>query len=376
MIHRFAGKATLADMQNFAAARRSLFYPKTDLPFLSQLQPGALPDLKHHWFARHREAIEKVFRGFTERPTLQAELIPTAGTGHVIVRLTEASANLYILRISSNPDGPAEDMLLDALAEPIRNEAGHGIGTLIRSDFSRAVLPFDFALHRVAEGICLREMEDPAAQAMPKGVLAALGRALARVHSVPASGWGLLDPGAAALGRVQGVHGQWCDYLQASLAEHLAVCISSGSTTIEETIQAQSLFDRAITTLADVPCRLLHGDPGHHNAFVSLRDAPYITALIDWEDALAGDPIFDLAYWGTFVRDPMREDLLADYFTHQDKSADFEFRYWLYYLRIAISKTVYRHRAGFTDRPGRPPASLRIQKALDQLQRLGALSRA
>jgi hypothetical protein len=36
----------------------------------------------------------------------------------------------------------------------------------------------------------------------------------------------------------------------------------------------------------------------------------------------------------------------------------------LYFLRVALAKTVVRHNLGLRDRPGRPPASLRIQRGL------------
>lgn len=89
--------------------------------------------------------------------------------------------------------------------------------------------------------------------------------------------------------------------------------------------------------------------------------------MIDWEDSLCGDPIFDVAYWGTFCRDEMRAEFLRGYETVQILPEDFERRYWLYYLRVAISKTVHRHLFGVKDRPGRAPASRRIQKALSRL---------
>jgi len=42
-------------------------------------------------------------------------------------------------------------------------------------------------------------------------------------------------------------------------------------------------------------------------------------------------------------------------------------RFWTYFLRVALAKTVVRHNLGLRDRPGRPPASRRIQLALDRL---------
>jgi len=112
---------------------------------------------------------------------------------------------------------------------------------------------------------------------------------------------------------------------------------------------------------------LLHGDLGSHNVFTDGRD---VTAVIDWEDALSGDPVFDIAFWATFHPDRRHAAFLDGYRAVRALPADFEWRFWLYYLRVALAKTVLRHRLGITDRPGRLPASRRIQKGLERVEAL------
>jgi Ser/Thr protein kinase RdoA (MazF antagonist) len=141
-----------------------------------------------------------------------------------------------------------------------------------------------------------------------------------------------------------------------------------GAINQEECRTIAKAFESIYRISRDVRASLLHGDLGHHNVF---SDGQHITAIIDWEDCLCGDPVFDIAFWGTFCRDYMLDPFLKGYRTIRQLPGDFELRYWLYYLRIALSKTVHRFRFGYPDRPGRPPASLRIQKAVEKLRSLG-----
>jgi Ser/Thr protein kinase RdoA (MazF antagonist) len=98
--------------------------------------------------------------------------------------------------------------------------------------------------------------------------------------------------------------------------------------------------------------------------------------LIDWEDCLAGDPVFDIAFWATFHPERRHDVFLEGYRGVRDLPDDFELRFWLYFLRTALSKTVLRHRFGLQDKPGRPPASLRIHRGLEKVESLLGLAQA
>jgi fructosamine-3-kinase len=214
----------------------------------------------------------------------------------------------------------------------------------------------------------LKEFEDPQTQYMQPTLLRAVGTYLAHVHGIELEKYGPLsvlsvmsdDP------RPCGVHDSWRDYILLLLQQHAQVCLQIGAITRHELQAIEKIFVRYAYVFDDVPSVLLHGDLGNQN-FISC-DGLTIAGLVDWEDCMSGDPVFDIAFWGTFFRDHMLEDFLAGYQTVRSLPADFTLRYWLYYLRIALSKTVHRFYFGYTDRPGRPPASMRIQKALEHLR--------
>ena len=115
-----------------------------------------------------------------------------------------------------------------------------------------------------------------------------------------------------------------------------------------------------------MPTRLLHGDLGNHNIFVQNNA---VTALIDWEDALIGDPAFDVAMWLTF-HPPRRHAAFLQGYGLAAQEDGFRLRCALSFLRIALSKTVHRHRFAYPDLPGRQPAYERIQRGMIEVKRV------
>jgi len=102
------------------------------------------------------------------------------------------------------------------------------------------------------------------------------------------------------------------------------------------------------------------------------RERPYRLGRTAW----AGDPVYDIAFWGTFHSARRHCPTFSTaYFGGKQPFADFELRYWLYFVRVALGeKPFLRHRLGYADPPGRPPASTRIQ-ARAPAARHGALKR-
>jgi len=219
----------------------------------------------------------------------------------------------------------------------------------------------DFMIVSEAAGQPMLNFDDDDARMLP--LLEAQGRALARVHRIRVDGgFGLLDVRQAADGKLVGSQATWDAYLRLRLGDHVNACREMEAITIEEATTIRRLFREMLPAVREPV--LLHGDPGSHNVFVEQDD---VTALIDWEDALAGDPIFDVAFWATFHPVRRHQTMLNAYRREANLPGDFARRFWLYFLRIALAKTVLRQRLGLVDRTGRQPASLRIQLALRHL---------
>lgn len=197
------------------------------------------------------------------------------------------------------------------------------------------------------------------------GHLAAMAGFLRDLHRIGGAGFGPLRlsgiPGKRLL---SGPMARWSEFLGARLEDHLGTCAEIGVIEASAVPRIIRFFEDAGALLDRAQPRLLHGDPGNHN-FI-MRDGS-LAGVIDWEDALLGDPLFDLAGLCTFHPRRRHAHIVQSYGADLAPGSEAWRRFWLSFLRIAIAKTVHRHRFGYADVPGRPPASARIGMALEAL---------
>lgn len=166
-----------------------------------------------------------------------------------------------------------------------------------------------------------------------------VARTLRSLHEIKGVGAGLLVNAEP----LTGAYESWTNFIYDKLLEHVNSLLAWEL--LDETEFLQILEHFAAYDPPDNQNSLLHGDPSDNNIFGS---EGHLTDIIDWEDALIGDPVFELANWATFHAPEEQERFLDAYFI-QPRPADFKPRFWTYFLRIAISKLVVLHRAGFKD---------------------------
>lgn len=197
------------------------------------------------------------------------------------------------------------------------------------------------------------------------GCVYKLGALLARLHLIKIEGYGTLVCNVED-NQLWGIQNTWQAYLQTSLHAHLKYCIDHHIIETAILHQMEYFFDK-FNLIQDVIPSLLHGDLSSHNVFINYAGNPI---LIDWGDALSGDPVFDLAMWGSFLgNDEKLHFLLNGYQTIANLPEDFFLRYWIYYLRIILAKTVHRYRFQYS-KNDKILALCRIQKPLNELASL------
>lgn len=352
------------------ALKRSLFYPKTDLD-LDNEQCMNLQFVRHELVELYQKSVKEIAERFFKKEGASVCPLPIHGTFHLIYRVNFSEHERYIVKVML-PELPLPEssFLIDQWVYSVLKEHSIPSLTVHQVDISQKEAAFSFEIIEYVSGQPLTVLQDPTTLTLPEGILSSLGSLVAQIHNIPVKGFG---PITATEYQNQfmahGVHRFWSDYIFCHLNKHIELCCDISVLTFAEAEDIRTCFMRHTKLFECKQGALLHGDLGHHNIF---SDGARITAIIDWEDCMSGDPIFDLAYWGTFMKDHMREELLNGYKKHAKLPADFELRYWLYYLRIALSKTVHRYRFGYTDHPNRPAACSRIQKALMYLHNLGA----
>lgn len=355
---------------DIAALKRSLFYPKTDLDvdndFFLELR-----FIRNLMIELYADNVRELAGHFFKKNNVHVVPISSHGTFHLIYQVV-IGVDRYIVKIMI-PELPLHgaSFLVDQWVYEQLQLSNLPSLKVYAVDFSQRVFPFCYEIIEYASGVVLTDIQDKNSLYLPASILESLGLMIARVHQIKVPEFGPITiiQNAGHSYVAQGVHRYWSDYIFCHLHKHITACTDMGALSFVEAELVHNLFMRYESIFMCKEGVLLHGDLGSHNLF---SDGKKITALIDWEDCMSGDPLFDLAYWGTFFKDYMRDELLIGYKQHAQLPADFELRYWLYYLRIALSKTVHRHRFGYADHPSRPAASMRLQKALMYLKQLGA----
>lgn len=279
------------------------------------------------------------------------------GTMH---RLFHAAGSRSLVRIAAFPGEPWAGLmelecrlapLLRAHGFPVPGCVFHALGA------TRGVQSVD-----LVEGASLdtRDADEAATQ---RGLRAAAAL-LARVHRIPGAGAGPLSLERLRAGAaIAGLHASWPEFVRLRLDDHLRECEAMGAMSAAEAARARAAFRGPLLEGA-AGGALLHGDPGGHN-FIMWGDE--VAGLIDWEDALVGDPLFEVASMCTFHPVRRHAAIFAGHGLEPRRATPSWDRFWLYFLRIALAKTVHRHRFGYADTPGRSPAAARIQLALREL---------
>jgi aminoglycoside phosphotransferase (APT) family kinase protein len=349
--------------------RRRLFYPKADMPVPDDLLRGLLSRrFVELGMTPERVAIAAgAALGFA--PTAVSAL-EQQGTFHRVFRIsTTGHEGRWILRANAAGDF-LHDLTfhLDAWAGARVKDEDVPAVIVRHVDLSRTVVPFDFQVADQSSGVTLDRYNDD--EPRMRRLLHQLGRVVAQIHGIPLSGYGLLDARrpASGIGPPRGAWNTWAEYIRLNLDAHLDACTRWGDLTLVGAGVLRSAFERHDDCLNLSSGSLLHGDLGSHNV---LTDGERLLGLIDWEDALAGDPVFDIASWATFQPAARHADFVRGYSEVKPLPGDFWVRFWLYFARIAVAKAVVRRRFGYPDRPGWTTAAQRIQHAVENLSRAG-----
>lgn len=346
------------ELNSFKKLQQRVFFTKTDLPLL-QSKIDKVSDLKIK--KRQIEQISKIALGF--KPSFIYQL--GRSTFHKVYQIKVLNKN-YILRINALSKNFKE---LSFLTEEwiMQSLKKRGLPSLriYLTDISRSKVPFDYQVVDFAVGESLHDL-------VKKGLdkpdsFYKLGRLIAKLHTISTKKFGPFDVKSMLFHKSgQGIYESWFKYIRCNLKSHLNYCNNIGVITRKEKNYLTSLFEKYTRLILFNEPKLLHGDLANHNVMIKNNK---ISSLIDWEDCMSGDPAFDIAYYGTgcYLHPKWFKTFIDGYKTIQKLTPNFWQRYWLYYLRIALSKTVLRHKLGKMEKNAIDPYSSRIKLALNEL---------
>lgn len=292
------------------------------------------------------------------------------GTFHKIFFFKDIKDNAYVLRVSRLSSHFVDwNLYCEKLLFSHLKSVGVRTPEVFVTDCSRVFFPFDLQLISLASGSPLSVFDDDDEQI--SCYFLGLASNMAKYHQISGIGFGPIKihlDSINAASPLIGLHSNWTSYINCMLEKHISHCLDSSLISMSESLEIKKYFDTFSLLFKDFTPSLLHSDLGNHNCFVV---EPNIFTIIDWEDALLGDSIFDIAMWATFHPERRWKSFIREYYKSANELGPIKtfttrqsWVFWLYYLRISLFKAVHRSRFGIKDNPNRPKPSLRIQRAI------------
>ena len=174
----------------------------------------------------------------------------------------------------------------------------------------------------------------------------AAGAFLARLHTIPVPGFGMLEYNHGAL---RGKQPSWREAVLLRLEETLSYLLQHKIISTDKAETITGLFKRHAKHLEFANGVALHGD--YHDANILLNEnATTVVAAIDLSQAKAGDPLYDIAFYGTYATAEKFKSFCNGYFANTTLPPEVNVKVALYQLRIYLSKAKLRKRFGYDDR--------------------------
>lgn len=325
------------------ADRTDVFYWQTDRKVTPE-QAGQI------WSDRHRGVtnaeLAVAANRFIERRDRVVEIDPVDLTGQLSlgnvnsVRLARLESGREVI-IRCHPKGvrngyffaesAAAKAAVDAGLPSYETLAIHELSGL--DDFSFQVISM---MPGIAMSRWLEEHPEGEARLIEKS-----GQMMAKLHRIKVNGFGPFDNDRAKNGELVGIHETFADSVRAGLAFNLQVLREQGILSDAQAEAADKLFDPNNPLLNVEESVLVHNDFADWNL---LTDGDDVTAILDWDECVASDPISDLACWSTFFEPERLEGFLNGYFGGADRHDGFRDKFELMRLRYTISKMTLRIR--------------------------------
>lgn len=274
------------------------------------------------------------------------ELEPGGGQGNHLTFRTSLNGREAFLRVE---DGPERDDYIEVESHVLDLVRETGVRTplVYGCDASRREVSFAWqALEFIPESDLNASLK--------KGVLdiprvaPQIGERIARWQAITPAGFGPFDLGTLQReGLLKGIHHTYAAYFRLRLDAHLDFLGQRDFLPPEQIAAIRSVVDQHAGLLQLPQGCLVHKDMALWNVLGTPHE---VTAVIDWDDCVSGDPMDDLSLLGCFHDGDFLAAALQGYATVRPLPENWRARFWLHLLRNMIVKSVIRVGAGYFDR--------------------------
>jgi aminoglycoside phosphotransferase (APT) family kinase protein len=313
-------------------SRSDIYYWKCDRPaaFHGTLSRGT-PDQEIE--NQLREALQKHFSAS------RVDLAAAAGQGNHLTWKAEINDMAMFIRVENGPERDEHLAVESAMLDRVR-AIGVPTPRVFGCDATRSSVPFAW---QALEHIEARDLNHwfKQGQLESEQVAFGIGLAVALWQGIKLPGFGPLDED------LDGCHETYPDYFRLRLDHHLAFLVQRGFFSHQQSdeILTEVGIHRELLRL-ERGC-LVHKDLALWNILGTQSE---ITAFIDFDDAISGDPMDDLSLLACFHDAAFLQRAIAGYQSVRALPPHFRRRFWLHLLRNMIVKAVIRVGAGYFER--------------------------
>jgi fructosamine-3-kinase len=276
------------------------------------------------------------------------ELRSAGGQGNHLTFTAHSGADTWFVRVEDGPENDDYMEVESALLMQLK-AAGLPAPDVRWSDATRTRVPF--ALHAL-ECIAAPDLNTHLKQGTLDlmGVHAQIGRWVARWQALPVQGFGPFDIAALRDGRgFVGLHATSEDYYFLNFDQHLSFLVERGFLADAEATQVASAVQPHHALVRDTAPVLVHKDLALWNVLGTPNQA---LAIIDWDDAVGGDPMDDLSLLACFHPATCVNTAMRAYAEERGLPDAHMTRFWLHLLRNLLVKSVIRVGAGYFEQNG------------------------
>lgn len=256
----------------------------------------------------------------------------------VYIVTVKEQARPLMLRANIGYGPPETYMLVEKLLTDKVAALGIPVNKVLFADISRKQFPFDFQIQEQLEG---KDIEDHfhGSKIEYDELSFQLGKCTALWGEFEFDGFGRFDD------KVNGTKLSMYDYMIVQLDNDISFLVDAGVVSKSQRGAIRNLFENYKDVMYVKKATLVHYDLADHNIMFDGKHT--ITGIFDWEAAVAGDPMLDIASaptWKTHY--PRDEKMIEGYRSIRPLPELFQEKIDIYRLRTMIWKMVYAIRAG------------------------------
>lgn len=266
-------------------------------------------------------------------------------TSHVIYIVTvKERARPIVVRANIGWGEPERYMQVEKLITDQVASTGVPVNRILFVDISRSQYPFDYQIQDMLEGDDI-EKAFHGTRTEYDELSFAIGQSIAKWGMLRYAKFGRFDPVSAANGVLVGSKSSMYEYMLVRLDEDIRYLVDASVIPVKKSDRVRALFDTYKPVMTVSHATLVQYDLADHN--IMFDGEKTVTGIFDWEAAVAGDPVLDLASaptWKTFY--PREEKLIEGYTSITKLPTFFKEKMQIYKLRTMLWKMVYAIRAG------------------------------